>query len=116
MSDYTDNPFHRAFVAGQEQLRRESCEAEARAEAEAREEVENRGYDMSGKEGPEQRLARANSVAIPQSTEPPLTREERRGLSEAEYEALRPELRLEIYNAAMFQRHGLAKKRKKLWR
>lgn len=111
MSSYLDDPMHQSFLAGQAKLDRERAEAEARAA----EEDANRVYYMSSAQTPEQRLYQASSVTLSfgPTKEAPLTEAERRGMSEEAFNALRPELRLEIYNQAIHARNGFAKRKRR---
>ncbi len=90
------------FIAGQEKIAREVAEYEQRAQLEA----ENRVYQMGHMETPEHKLNRANQNQSIKWTndEIELTREERGGLSQDEFNALRPQRRLEMYDRAVHDR------------
>lgn len=95
-------PWFDSFCAGQEKLDREAAEYEARVAEEAQREIENRSYNMSKHESPEQRLNRANMAMDLKLNvkEEPLTESDLGGLSWKQFLALPPERRLAIAHGA----------------
>lgn len=114
MNSDLDMPMMKAFCEGQEKLARENAEYEARVAHEVQQESEDKSYHMTSTETAEQKLHRANMSAQINwpAKEQPLTQAERRGLSEEAFNALRPELRLQIYNQAVHARNGFVKRKR----
>ena len=109
MSMLTDAQMHELFLKGQEQLAREQAEFEAREE----ERIANIVYHMGREETLLEKLNRANQASANKWTndEIELTQDERHGLSWEAFNALRPEVRLNFYNAAKYAREQAEKQK-----